>query len=276
MNGRQHVSVFEEIKQRQRKMWSTGSYPEIAKTIESVAQVVVDQTGVGEGDEHLDVATGSGNAALAGARKGAKVTGLDLVPELIEAARGRAQDEGLQITWVEGDAEDLPFEDSSFDRVTSVFGVMFAPQQEQAAAELVRVARAGARIGVAAWTPEGLNGQLFKTLGSHMPPPPPELKPPVLWGVESHVSELFSKMGARGECERRTVPVQGDSIDAWIDYCEEVLGPVVMAKAVLEPQGKWEAARADLTELFERFNEADDGTLRAPAEYLLTVADVPA
>jgi len=139
------MTVFEEFKQRQRSMWSAGSYPDIAKTVESVAEIVVDRVGVGDGHDHLDVATGSGNAALAGARKGANVTGLDLVPELIEAARRRAEAEGLQITWVEGDAEDLPFEDGSFDRVTSVFGVMFAPQQERAAAELVRAARPGAK-----------------------------------------------------------------------------------------------------------------------------------
>jgi SAM-dependent methyltransferase len=270
------MTVFEEFKQRQRSMWSAGSYPDIAKTVESVAEIVVDRVGVGDGHDHLDVATGSGNAALAGARKGANVTGLDLVPELLETARGRAEAEGLQITWVEGDAEDLPFEDGSFDRVTSVFGVMFAPQQERAAAELVRVVRPGGVIGVCAWTPEGLNGQLFKTIGSHLPPPPAELRPPVLWGVEDHVTELFSKAGAQAECERRSVPVEADSVDAWLDFTEEVLGPVIMAKALLEPDGKWDAARADLAELFGRFNEAQDGTLKAPAEYLLTVAAVTA
>lgn len=269
------MTVFEDFKQRQRTMWAAGSYPEIAKTIESVSQVVVDEVGVGEGDEHLDVATGSGNAALAGARKGARVTGLDLVPELLEAAAARAQDEGLQVNWVQGDAEALPFEDAAFDRVTSVFGAMFAPQQEQTAAELVRVARPGARIGVTAWTAEGLNGQLLKTMGAHLPPPPPELTPPVLWGVESHVGELFSQAGAQVACERRTVSVEADSVEAWLDYTEEVLGPVVMAKAALEPQGKWEAVRADLADLFGRFNEADDGTLRAPAEYLLTLVAIP-
>jgi len=273
---RSRMTVFEDFKQRQRAMWSAGDYPDIAKTIESVAHEVVDRVGVSEGNDHLDVATGNGNAALAGARKGARVTGLDLVPDLLEKARQRADAEGLEITWVEGDAENLPFEDASFDRVTSVFGVMFAPQQERAAGELVRVARPGAGIGVAAWAPEGLNGQLFKTLGSHLPPPPPELKPPVLWGVEGHVTELFSKAGAQAECKRCTVPVEADSIDAWLDYTEAVLGPVIMAKAMLEPQGKWDAARADLAELFDRFNEAQDGTLKAPAEYLLTIATVPA
>lgn len=270
------MTVFEDFKQRQRAMWSAGDYPDIAQTIESVADGAVERVGVSEGNGHLDVATGSGNAALAGARKGARVTGLDLVPELLEKARERAAAEGLDITWVEGDAEGLPFEDGSFDRVTSVFGVMFAPQQERAAAELVRVARPGAKIGVAAWTPEGLNGQLFKALGAHLPPPPPELSPPVLWGVESHVTELFSKAGAQAECERRTVPMEADSIDAWLDYTEDVLGPVVMAKALLEPQGKWDAVRADVAELYGRFNEAQDGTMKASAEYLLTVAAVPA
>src|SRR5687768_9946457 len=156
------------IKQAQRAMWSAGDYPEIAQRIESAAEHVVERAGVEPGHDVLDVATGSGNVALLCAQRGARVTGLDLTPELFEAARRRAAAAGVQCEWVEGDAEDLPYGDGSFDRVLSTFGVMFAPRQERAAAELVRVARPGARIVVAAWTPEGGNGQMFKTVASHL------------------------------------------------------------------------------------------------------------
>ena len=180
------------IKQGQKMMWAAGNYPEVARRIESVAEVLVERVGAAPGLEMLDVATGSGNVAIPAAQAGASVTGLDLTPELLEAARRRAVKAGVDVRWIEGDAEELPFESDSFDRVTSCFGVMFAPRHEQAASELARVARPGATIAVTAWTPEGLNGQMFKTVGSYMPAPPPELKPPVMWGEEEHVRSLMN------------------------------------------------------------------------------------
>jgi SAM-dependent methyltransferase len=265
------MGVFEEFTNRQRETWAAGDWPDLAQYIQEVSDVVVEQLGVGEGDDHLDVATGSGNAAITGAERGAKVVGLDLVPQLLEAARRRAAAAGLEVEWVEGDAASLPFEDDSFDRVTSVFGSMFAPEHERAAAELVRVTRPGGAVGVTAWTPEGLNGQMLATLGRHLPPPPPELKPPILWGDEDHVRGLFQASdGVDVSCERRTVSFEADSTEDWVDYFEDALGPVVMARAALEPQGKWDEARSELVELYERYNEAKDGGLRAPAEYLLT------
>ncbi len=268
------MGVEDDFKQGQRKMWASGDFPTIAKTIQGASDAVVERLGVEPGQDLLDVATGSGNAAVPAAQRGARVTGLDLVPDLLDAARRRAGEAGVEVEWVEGDAEALPFEDASFDRVSSVFGVMFAPRHQQAADELVRVARPGARIAVAAWTPEGLNGQLFKVIGAHMPPPPPELKRPVMWGDEDYVRGLFDDPRLEVDCERLAVPVAWDSIDGWITHCESALGPTVMAKAALEPQGKWAAARADLVDLYERFNEADDGTLNAPADYLVTVVSV--
>lgn len=265
----------EQIKQRQRAMWSAGDYPEIARTIEPVSREVVAAAGVGEGDAVLDVATGSGNAALEAARRGARVTGLDLTPELLVTAGERAAAEHLAIAFVQGDAEALPFEDGSFDRVTSVFGAMFAPDQPRAAAELLRVCRPGGTVAVAAWTPDGLNGQLFATLGRHLPPPPEGFSPPIRWGMEEVVGELFA--GTEVTCERR--PAQGsvraDSIDAWLDYTERVLGPTVLAKRALEPQGAWPQVRADLAALYARHNEASDGTLLAHPAYLLTVVRKP-
>jgi SAM-dependent methyltransferase len=264
------------IKQGQRMMWSAGDYADIARRIESVAATLLERVGVTPGLELLDVATGSGNVAIRAAQAGAKVTGLDLTPELLEVARARAADGGLDIRLLEGDAEELPFAESSFDRVTSCFGVMFAPRQQLAAEELTRVAHPGARIAFTAWTPEGLNGRMFKTVGSHMPPPPPELDPPVAWGKEDHVGELFAASGAELSFERLSVTFEHDSPESWVAYNERVLGPSVLAKAALEPQGRYEALRSDLLALYSAANEAGDGGFRISAEYLLTLAVMPA
>jgi SAM-dependent methyltransferase len=264
------------IKNGQRMMWTAGDYPDLARTIEGVAELVVERADAAGGETLLDVATGSGNVAIPAALRGAKVTGLDLTPKLLEVARGRAASAGLEVTFVEGDAEELPFEADAFDRVTSCFGVMFAPRHDVAAGELVRVARPGARIVVTAWTPEGLNGRMFQTVGSYMPTPPPELKPPVMWGTEDHVRELFADSGAELAFERHTVTFEHESPETWFDYNERVLGPTIMAKAALEPQGKWEALRAELIGLYTDANEAEDGSMRVRAEYLVSVAQLPA
>ncbi|MCW3031442.1 MAG: Ubiquinone/menaquinone biosynthesis methyltransferase UbiE [Solirubrobacterales bacterium] len=263
------------IKEGQRMMWTAGDYADLARTIEGVAELVVERAGAKPGQELLDVATGSGNVAIPAALAGARVTGLDLTPKLLEAARGRAASAGLDVAFVEGDAEELPFDADSFDRVTSCFGVMFAPRQPLAAAELVRVARPGARIVFTAWTPEGLNGRMFRTIGSYMPDPPAELKPPVMWGSEDHVRDLFSDSGAELSFERHMVTFEHESPQSWLDYNERVLGPTIMAKAALEPQGKWDALRAELTKLYSDANESDDGSMSVRAEYLLTVAQLP-
>jgi ubiquinone/menaquinone biosynthesis C-methylase UbiE len=263
------------IKQGQKMMWTAGDYPDLARSIASVGELVAERAQAGAGDSLLDVATGSGNVAIPAALAGAKVTGLDLTPKLLEVARERAAEAGVQIEFVEGDAEELPFEDRSFDRVTSCFGVMFAPRHDVAAGELVRVARPGARIVVAAWTPEGLNGRMFQTVGSYMPPPPPELKQPVMWGEEAHVRDLFADSGAELAFERLDATFEAESPEKWFEYNERVLGPTIMAKAALEPQGKWEELRGELIELYVGSNEADDGSMRVRAEYLLTVATLP-
>ncbi len=264
------------IKEGQRRMWSAGDYAEISRTIAGVAELVVERAQAAPGVSLLDVATGTGNVAIPAALAGSSVTGLDLTPRLLEAARVRAADAGLDVRFVEGDAEELPFEDASFERVTSCFGVMFAPRQRLAAGELARVARPGARIVFTAWTPEGLNGRMFKTVGSHMPPPPPELEPATMWGEEDHVRSLFADTGAELAFERRFVTFEHDSPESWLAYNERLLGPTVMAKAALEPQGRWDALRNELLELYADGNEAGDGGFRARAEYLLTVAQMPA
>jgi SAM-dependent methyltransferase len=269
------AATAEQMSERQRAVWSAGDWPTFAPIIQSVADEVVEAVEISEGDDYLDVATGSGNAAIAAAQRGARVTGLDLVPELVEAARARFAAAGLEAELVVGNAEELPFEDASFDRLTSLFGAMFAPRHEVAAGELVRVARPGAKIAVTAWTPEGLNGQMFGTLGKHMPLPPDGFVPPVMWGSEEHVRDLFSAPGLEVECEKRMATLEFESAEGWMDYCEQNLGPIVMAKAMLEPQGKWEPVRAELSDLEQGFNEADDGSMRARAEYLLTTVTKP-
>ncbi len=262
------------IKQGQKMMWTAGDYPEVSRRIASVAQLLAERVGAEPGVELLDVATGSGNVAIAAAKAGAKVTGLDLTPKLLDVARGRASSAGLEIDFVEGDAEELPFEDDSFDRVTSCFGVMFAPRQQVAADQLVRVARPGATIGVTAWTPEGFVGASFRMSAGYMPPMPDGLVPPVMWGYEDRVRELFAASGAEVTCERRTVTFSAASAEAWLADDEKKLGPAVMAKAALEPQGRYDALRADMLELYGGFNEADDGSFRVSSEYLLTLAQL--
>ena len=266
----------EGFKRGQRAVWSAGDYPDIARYIESAAEHVVTAANVGPGQDVLDVATGSGNVALLCALRGAKVTGLDITPELFDAARRRAADAGVECEWIEGDAEDLPYEDGSFDRVLSTFGAMFAPRHERAAAELARVTRPGGTFAVAAWTREGGNGQMFKTVSSHMPPPPPELKPPTMWGDEEYMRELLGPHGVELEFERANVVFEAESPDEWLEYNARALGPMVMARAALEPQGKWDALYSDLADLYRRLNMNDDGSFKAEGEYLVTIARRPA
>jgi SAM-dependent methyltransferase len=265
-----------EFKQRQRAVWSIGDFPDIATRIVSASEDVVSACGIEPGQDVLDVATGTCNAAILAAQKGANVAGIDLTPELFDAARRRMAEAGLDVELIEGDAEDLPFPDDSFDRVTSVFGVMFVPRHELGAAELVRVCRPGGVIGIAAWTPEGTTGEMFKVLGSHMPPPPPELKPPMMWGSEDYVRDLFAPSGAELEFERRTVSFEYPSVEWAVEYNEQKLGPIVMLKAALEPEGKWEPVREELRDLFGNGSRQTDGGVIFEGEYLRTVAKLPA
>jgi SAM-dependent methyltransferase len=263
------------IKEGQRHMWTVGDYPDIARSIAGVAHTILEKAPIHPGMSLLDVATGAGNVAIPAAQAGARVTGLDLTPKLLEVARARAAEAGLQVDFLEGDAEELPFEDDSFDCVTSCFGVMFAPRHEVAAGELARVARPGAKVVVTAWTPEGLNGQMFKTMSSYMPAPPEGLRPPFMWGSEDHVRSLLEPSGAEISCERHMVTFEHDSPESWLEYNERVLGPTIIAKSALEPQGRWRDLRQELADLYAKADEGEDGAFRVQAEYLLTVAEMP-
>jgi SAM-dependent methyltransferase len=263
------------MKQSQRAMWAAGDFPDIAKFIIGASGEALNALDPQPGDKLLDVAAGTGNLAIPAAQRGAEVTALDITPELLEVARERANEAGVEIDFIEGDAEEMPFADDSFPLVASVFGMMFAPRHEVAAAEIVRVLEPGGSFALAAWAPEGMNGRMFAVLGKHMPPPPPDFVPPIAWGAEDYVAERFDGSGARLTFSRHTINFTADSVDDWVSYNERTLGPMLMAKAALEPEGKWDALRSDLVDYYTEFNSADDGTFVGPAEYLLAVGTLP-
>jgi len=259
------VSELDQMKQGARAAWAAGDYPAIAqRQLWPVGERVVRRIGVAPGEAVLDVACGTGNAAIRAAEAGGRVTGVDLTPELFDAGRQLAAAARVEIEWIEGDAEDLPVADGSFDVVTSVFGCMFAPRHRVTAAELARVLRPGGRLCVTAWTPEGFTGSLFRTLGGYMPPPPPFAEPPLAWGTEEHMREIFAGTGVDLEFAREVAEFADfDSVDEEIEWMSSKFGPLVMARRMLEPAGRWDALVDDLRRLLE-----DKST---PAEYLVTV-----
>jgi ubiquinone/menaquinone biosynthesis C-methylase UbiE len=269
------TELADQIKQGQRNVWASGEFGRIADLILSVGRGVVAATEVSDNDLVLDVACGTGNAALPAARAGAHVIGLDLVPTLLEEGRRTAEGEGLDVEWVEGDAEQLPFDDDHFDVVLSTFGCMFAPRHEVAAQEIARVLAPGGRIGIAAWKPEGTIGRFFGLVGSHMPPPPPNVEPPPLWGSEDHVTELFAGTGVEPEFSDGVAEMVFDSPEGALELYSTKFGPMVMAKAALEPQGKWEALADDLLGYYRDESEERDGSYVLAAEYLRTTGGKP-
>ena len=261
-------SAMEEFKARQRAVWDSGDYPPLSELISGVGERVVDSVGVEPGMTALDVACGTGHAALPAARAGAQVTGLDLAPGLLAAGRRRAEAAGLEIEWVEGDAEDLPFGADAFDAVFSTSGHMFAPRHKRTAEEMARVCRENGTIAICCWTPEGVTGDVFAASAAYMPPPPDFAQPPILWGTEDHVREMFP--GARDlEFERHSATIEWDSVEGWADYFLDRFGPLVTARQMLGD--RFAGLRADIVAAWEAYNEADDGRLVLPQEYLLAV-----
>ena len=259
---------MDEFKERQRAMWAAGDYATLSELITNVGELVVERAGVESGMQVLDVACGTGNAAIPAARAEAKVTGLDLVPELLEGGREKAATEGVEIEWVEGDAEELPFADAAFDRVFSTFGHMFAPRHRQTADEMARVCRMGGAIAICCWTPEGTVGDVFRASASYMPAPPDFASPPVLWGTEAHVREMFGSATNFG-FERHSATIEWDSTDGFLDYFVDRFGPLVTARQMLGD--RFGELRAEILAIWEEQNEADDGRLVLPQEYLLSV-----
>lgn len=255
----------------QRKTWAAGDWDEISKLLAGVGAALLERAAIEPDLLALDVGTGTGgNVAIPAALLGARVVGLDLAPELLEQARGRAADARVEVEWVEGDAESLPFADETFDRVLSTFGHMFAPRHERAGAELARVVKPGGIVATATWTPEGSIGAMFRTMGGHLPPPPDFADPPILWGNESHVRAMLEPHGLQPEFARETVAFHSPSADAYMSFYEESFGPLVMAKGALGE--RWPELRRDLVETFEAWNTSDDGKFVMPGEYLITIA----
>jgi ubiquinone/menaquinone biosynthesis C-methylase UbiE len=256
------VMGLDQVKQGARAGWAAGDYPAIAqRQLWPVGERIVRRAAVGPADDVLDVACGTGNAALRAAQAGARVVGVDLTPELLEEGARLAGQLGVEVQWVEGDAEALPVQDESFDVVVSVFGCMFAPRHRVAAAELARVVRPGGRLAVSAWTPDGAMGEFFRTLGGHLPPPPDFVQPPLLWGSEDHVSDLFADTGVEVEFAREFVEFPRMPVDEEIEFATSKFGPLILARRMLEPQGRWLALIDDLRRLLEN---------PRPAEYLVT------
>jgi ubiquinone/menaquinone biosynthesis C-methylase UbiE len=253
------------IKAKQQKTWSSGDYDAVAKLIHPIAEALAQTAGLSAGMRVLDVATGSGNAAIAVARCRCAVTGIDYVPELLARGRERAAAEHLDIEFAEGDAEALAFPDGAFDAVFSVVGAMFAPDQEKTAAELARVVRPGGLIAMANWTPDGFLGDMFRVLGRRVPPPP-GLRAPVEWGSEPRLRELFAGRVTELTVTPRTFVFRFESADTFADYFRDHYGPTLKAFEALGDDGK--LLHADLVELAERYNVATDGTAAIPAAYV--------
>src|SRR5712691_4097298 len=258
------LAELAELKQGARATWAAGDFPAIAqRELWGVGPRIVDAVGIRPGEDVLDVACGTGNAALRAAQAGGRVVGVDLTPELFDAGRRLAADAEVEIEWVQGDAEELPFEDESFDVVVSTFGCMFAPRHKITALELARVLRPGGRLGIASWTPEGATGMFFKAVGAYLPPPSPLAEPPLLWGTEAHVEALFEGTGIELEFARDFVTAaEFESTDAAVEFTTTKFGPLIMARQFNEASGRWPELRAALVTLYER----DD-----PQEYLVTI-----
>ena len=259
------------VKTRQQAAWSTGNYAVVGTTLQIVGENLCEALDLRAGDRVLDVAAGNGNATLAAARRGCEVTSTDYVASLLESGRARAQAEGHTIQFWEADAENLPFPDASFDAVTSTFGVMFTPDQDQAASELARVCKPGGRIGLANWTPESFIGQLFKTIGKYIPPAP-GVKSPALWGTKARLEELFGKTAKEIRTVSREFTFRYRSPAHWIEVFRTYYGPMNKTYGALDAE-KQAAFTRDLLALMERDNRSGDGTLVLPSEYLEVVIE---
>jgi ubiquinone/menaquinone biosynthesis C-methylase UbiE len=262
-----------ELKARHRAMWASGDYPSMVETfLLPLGPRLVEACGIGPGMRVLDVASGTGNAAIPAATRGADVVASDLTPELFEAGRARARAEGVELEWAEADAEDLPFEDGSFDVVMSSIGVMFAPQHQAAADELVRVCRPGGTIGLLSWTPEGMLGALFRTMGPFMPSPPPGAQPPPLWGSEEHLRELFGERVELETLEREMLEITAfERPDDYAEHFKQRYGPTIAARANAEKEGRAEELDRVLSEFCHEWNLGGEEDARFEKEYLVAV-----
>jgi ubiquinone/menaquinone biosynthesis C-methylase UbiE len=263
------VIDFEAIKKNQRAGWETGDYPRVGNTLQIIAEQLVESADVRAGQRVLDVACGQGNAAMAAARRFAEATGVDYATNLLAQGRERAAAEHVPVTFVEGDAEELPFSDSSFDLAVSTVGVMFAPNHQRAADELVRVTAVGGKIALASWTPAGMIGAMFKTVAGWAPPPA-GVRPATLWGTPEHLTELFGDRVEWTGLTKRYFVFRYHSPEHYSEWFREFYGPITRLAGTLSGADLARFAD-DLAEVARTFNRAEDGTVVAPSEYLEAV-----
>jgi SAM-dependent methyltransferase len=267
--------VLSELKTRHRAMWASGDYPAMVETwLLPLGPRLVGASGIRPGMRVLDVAAGTGNASLPAAARGADVTASDLTPELLDAGRRRAEEAGLELEWVEADAEELPFEDESFDAVISAIGAMFAPHHQKAAEELIRVCRPGGTIGLLSWTSEGMVGALFRTMGPFAPPPPPGAQPPPLWGSEEHLHELVGNRVNWRTLERDVLEVTAfERPRDFGEHFEARYGPTIVTQANARREGREAEFEEALDRFSEKWNRGTSEHARFEMEYLLAVGE---
>ena len=262
-----------ELKARHRAMWASGDYPSMVETfLLPLGPRLVEACGIGPGMKVLDVGAGTGNASLPAAERGAEVTASDLTPELLEAGRSRAEAQSLQLEWATADAENLPFEDASFDVVMSSIGAMFAPHHQDVADEMTRVCRPGGTIGMLNWTPEGMIGALFRTMGPFAPPPPPGAQPPPLWGSEDHVQEMFGDRVEWRTLERDFLEIT--AFEHPRDYGEHFkgrYGPTIAARNNAAKDGREGELDEALDAFCDEWNRGSEDAARFEKEYLIAV-----
>ncbi len=266
---RSPVPDLAAVKARQHAAWSSGDYAVVGTTLQIVGEELCEALDLRPGQRVLDVAAGNGNASIAAARRWCQVTATDYVPTLLARAGERAHADHLPVTLREADAEALPFPDGAFDAVLSTFGVMFTPNQERAAAELLRVCAPGGKIGLASWTPGGFVGQVFKIIGRYVPPAP-GLKPPALWGTRERMDELFGAQARSLEAAVRTFNFRYRSPEHWLEVFRTFYGPLLKAFAALDP-ARQAALTGDLLALIHQLNRSGDASMVVPGEYLEVV-----
>jgi len=260
---------YSALKQKQQATWASGNYAVLGTRLQIMGELLAESLNLRAGERVLDVAAGNGNASLAAARRNTQVTATDYVESLLDKARARAQADGLEMAFQVADAEDLPFDDGEFDVSLSTVGVMFAPNQEQSAREMLRVTRSGGRIGLANWTPDGFVGRLFKIVSGYVPPPA-GVQAPVLWGTEPQLVKLFGAQATDIRCQHRYYNFHHKSPAHWLAVFREYYGPVHKAYQVLDEEGQ-QALNRDITTLLEQMNTAGKESLVIPAEYLEAV-----
>ena len=263
---------YTAIKQRQQATWASGDYAVVGTTLQIVGEQLAEAADVRSDERVLDVAAGNGNATLAAARRYARVTSTDYVPELLDKGRRRAEAEGLNVRFEVADVEALPYESASFDVVISTFGVMFAPDHATAAREMLRVTRPGGRIAMANWTPEGFIGRLFKTIGAHVAPPA-GVRSPALWGNEAHLTSLFGPAAHELRVERKRFNFRYRSAAHFLQVFADYYGPTHKALASLDAQGR-AALQADIASLLGELDVGRGRGLVVPSEYAEVVITV--